>query len=144
MSTSIIAKCPDCNNESLYKGHAQRPRIVCSKCKKKFYVSTQSTQEDIGESKINSPKNSGFSPQSIPPQNTTQEPTFIDDPDELLISVAIRELNKPNPDSRWANILIACKKEKITNKTNVMDQFKQLPTKALIGILKKNLQDVLS
>ena len=82
-------------------------------------------------------------PKSIPP-NTDQEHQFIDDPDELLISVAIRELNKPNPDSRWANILIACKKEKITNKTNVIDQFKQLPTKALINLLSKNLLEELS
>lgn len=79
---------------------------------------------------------------SIPPQDTTQQaPPFIDDPDELLISVAIRELNKPNPDSRWANILIACKKEKITNKTDVMEQFRQLPTKALVNLLSKNLQE---
>ena len=76
---------------------------------------------------------------SIPPQDTVL--SFIDDPDELLLSTAIRELNKPNPDPRWATILINCKKEQITNKKNVMDQFRQLPTKALVNILKANLQE---
>lgn len=146
MSTSIIAKCPGCNNEFLYKGHAKRPRPTCSKCKLKFYLSTQNNhvstpstprkKRTIGE--VDS------SPPSIPPKNTPQEPRFIDDPDELLLSVAVRELNKLNPDSRWASILIACKKEKITNKTDVMDQFKQLPTKALISLLKKNSLEELS
>ena len=87
--------------------------------------------------KTNNKKNRASQP--ISPKLDT--PQFIDDPDELLMSVAIRELNKPNPDSRWANILIACKKEKITNKTNVMDQFRQLPTKALVTLLSKNLQE---
>ena len=77
---------------------------------------------------------------SIPPQNT-EEARFIDDPDELLISVAIRELNKPNPDSRWANILISCKKEKINIKSEVLDKFKQLPTKALVSLLSKSSQE---
>ena len=97
---------------------------------------------------VKSPKNnnvnttkSNVKKKSIPPQNTTQEYQFIDDPDELLISVAIRELNKPNPDSRWANILISCKKEKITTKSDVIDQFKNLPTKALVSLLNKSSQE---
>ena len=71
-----------------------------------------------------------------PPQEIT---AFIDDPNELLMSVAIRELNKPDPDPRWANILIACKKENITIRNEMLDQFKQLPTKALVSLLNKNL-----
>lgn len=66
---------------------------------------------------------------------------FIDDPDELLMSVAIRELNKAKPDPRWASILINCKKENITNKNLVLEEFKQLPTKALVSLLSKNLQE---
>ncbi len=61
---------------------------------------------------------------------------FIDDPNELLLSTAIRELNKPNPDPRWANILISCKKEKITTESEVIDQFKQQTTQTLVNILK--------
>lgn len=106
----------------------QRPRRSCPTCHK----SCDLTKKNIKQ-------------KSIPPQNTTQQaPQFIDDSDELLLSVAKRELNKPNPDPRWANILISCKKEKITSKNEVIDQFKQASTKALIGLLKKSLQDVLS
>ena len=74
-----------------------------------------------------------------PPQR--KEPSFIDDPNELLLSVAIRELNKPNPDPRWASILINCKKEKITNTNEVIDQFKNLPTQALVNLLNKSSQE---
>jgi hypothetical protein len=71
---------------------------------------------------------------SPPLENTS----FINDPDELLMSVAVRELNKPAPDPRWANILINCKKENITIKNEMLEQFKQLPTKALVSLLNKN------
>ena len=64
-------------------------------------------------------------------------PQFIDDPDELLMSVAVRELNKANPDPRWASILINCKKENISHKSEVIEQLQKLPTKNLIEILKK-------
>ena len=72
----------------------------------------------------------------------SQPPTdFIDDPNELLMSVAIRELNRANPDPRWASILISCKKENISNKSEVLDQFNQLPTQALVNLLSKSLQE---
>ena len=74
---------------------------------------------------------------SIPPQDTTQELQFIDDPDELLMSVAVRELNKPSPDPRWASILINCRKENISIKSEVIDQLQKLPTKALTEMLRK-------
>ena len=74
-------------------------------------------------------------------KNPPQETSFIDDPNELLLSVAIRELNKPNPDPRWASILINCKKEKITNTNEVIDQFKNLPTQALVNLLNKSSQE---
>lgn len=66
--------------------------------------------------------------------------TYKDDPDELLMSVAIRELNKPQPDPRWASILINCKKENITTKSEVLEEFKQLPTQVLVNLLSKSLQ----
>lgn len=76
-------------------------------------------------------------PKSIPPQNTPQDALrFIENPDELLLSTAIRELNKPNPDPRWATILINCKKENISTKTEVIDKFKQLSIQARVNILK--------
>jgi len=42
----MIAICPDCNHEFLYKGHAKRPRVHCPKCKKRFYIATQTTQKE--------------------------------------------------------------------------------------------------
>ena len=76
---------------------------------------------------------------SIPPQDTTQALQFIDDPNELLLSTAIRELNKPSPDPRWATILINCKKENISTKSEVIEQFNQLPTQTLVNLLSKSL-----
>jgi hypothetical protein len=49
---------------------------------------------------------------STPPLNSK----FIDDPEELILSVSIRELNKPDPDVRWANLLVNALKSKITIK----------------------------
>ena len=43
-SQSIIAKCPKCSEEKIYKGTAKRPRITCKKCGTRFYVLTPSTQ----------------------------------------------------------------------------------------------------
>ncbi len=48
MSMSIIARCPGCNNEFLFKTEAMRPRPHCPKCKYWFYIkkdNTQNTQE---------------------------------------------------------------------------------------------------
>ena len=127
-SQKLIAICPECKHEKIYNGTALRPRITCSECKTRYYLKTQKAQIE-SSSQIK---------KSIPPQNTAQEHSrFIDDPDELLMSVAIRELNKPNPDSRWATILIACRKENIAIKSEVIDQLQKLPTKALTEMLRK-------
>ncbi len=74
----------------------------------------------------------------IPP-DTPSHPhlKIIDDPDELLYSVAIRELNKTTPDPRWATILIQCRKEIGKRTGEVLDQLQKLPTKALVEMLKK-------
>lgn len=128
-SQKLIATCPKCKKETIYKGTAKRPRITCKECKTRFYLLTQLTQKKKSKKKKQ---------KSIPPQNTPLQ--FIDDPDELLLSTAIRELNKPNPDPRWATILINCKKENINTKSEVLDQFKQLPTQALVNLLNKSLQ----
>lgn len=126
-SQKLIAICPECKHETIYNGTALRPRITCKECKTRYYLTTQKTQKE--------------SKPSIPPQNTTQEALrFIDNPDELLLSTAIRELNKPNPDPRWATILINCKKEKITTKTEVIEEFRQQPTQLIVNLLNKSLQ----
>ena len=99
----------------------QRPRRSCPTCHK----SCDLTKTNVKQ-------------KSIPPQNTAQEERpFIDDPDELLMSVAVRELNKPNPDPRWANVLITTRKENIgTSKKegNIRSKFKSMNIKDIAKI----------
>ena len=67
----------------------------------------------------------------------SQPPNFIDDPDELLMSVAVRELNKPNPDPRWANVLITTRKENIgqsKKEGKIRSQFKSMNIKDIAKI----------
>ena len=136
MSRSQIGTCPNCNHEQLYKGTAKRPRMTCKKCHTRYYLTGS---HDSKESKIAIPTSTNKR-QFIPPQD---ENGFIDDPDELLISVAIRELNKPNPDPRWASILLGCKKENVQLRTQRLESFKNLPTTALVNLLSKNLPEEL-
>lgn len=109
----------------------QRPRKSCPKCHKMADLQRKTSPQGK-PSKVYS---------SSDKQKDPEVSKYLDDPDELLLSTAIRELNKPNPDPRWATILINCKKEKITTKKDVLDQFKQLPTLALVNILNKSLRE---
>ena len=84
--------------------------------------------------------NAAYSSSNAPPSHPH---AFIDDPDELLMSVAKRMLNMPNPDPRWATILINCLKENIQDKNEVSEQLRNVPTQSLVNILKKSSQDVL-
>ena len=72
-----------------------------------------------------------------PPEGDNAPSPIIDDPDELLYSVAIRELNRAQPDPRWASILIQCRKEIGKRKNEMIDQLQKLPTKQLVEILEK-------
>lgn len=126
-SQSIIAKCPECDHEFIYNGTAKRPRVTCPECHKRFYITI------INDSKGIDSIDSDHSHEFIPPKHDE----FIDDPNELLMSVAIRELNKKSPDPRWATILINCKKENITMKDEVIDKLQKLPTKNITEILKR-------
>ena len=118
----------------------QRPRKACPKChricdlavSKKMDVSSHGEQSPTSSHNINHDQSSA---------RIDVSPNYIDDPDELLMNVAIRELNRPKPDPRWASILINCKKENITTKSEVLEQFKQLPTQALVNLLSKSLQE---
>jgi hypothetical protein len=128
-----LQKEPTLTNKQLYnlnpKGNRTSIRVYANEVRNK--TNSGITPKNNHNSTLKPSKPS-------PPQETA---TFIDDPNELLMSVAVRELNKPDPDPRWANILISCKKENITIKNEMLDQFKQLPTKALVSLLNKNLQD---
>lgn len=71
-----------------------------------------------------------------PPHN------YTNDPDELLMSVSIRMLNKPEPDPRWANILLSCRKENISNKNEAMEEYSALPNSALSMLLKQSRESM--
>ena len=131
--------CPYCGNNQTYKPRKEVPKdphTKCSKCKREFKFKVGNPDQTIVEKKAKI-----VDKKSTPAKGSISPTTFIDDPDELLLSVAIRELNRPNPDSRWATILINCKREKITTKSEVLDQFKQLPTQALVNLLSKSLRE---
>ena len=121
---------PNAKNPDLYEKFKGESHNSLRTYKNQFFNSQ--SQLDI------SPITKQSKPQFIPPQIE-----YTDDPDELLLSVAIRELNKPDPDPRWASILINCKKEKITTKGAAFEQFKNLPTQALVNLLSKNSQEEL-
>ena len=134
-SQKLIAICPECKHESIYNGTALRPRITCKECKTRFYLTTQKAQKPKSQSKQ----------KSIPPQDTTQALQFIDDPDELLMSVAMRELNKPNPDPRWANVLITTRKENIgqsKKEGKIRSQFKSMDIKDIAKISSGRPTDI--
>lgn len=64
---------------------------------------------------------------------------FIDDPVELLTDVCIRKLNAPDPDSRWASILL-----QLLDKTNNLE-FKDRSEAQLRSQLKnKSISDLIS
>jgi len=79
---------------------------------------------------------------TIPPLLTPDgsDHPYIDDPDELLYSVSIRELNKPNPDARWATILLQAKKQNITQKGDDT-QLQRQSISTLVSKLKEKLPD---
>ena len=103
-----------------------------------YYDKRRCVRRKSKKSKIkNKPNSTQKQSISDPPQETTG---FIDDPNELLMSVAVRELNKPNPDPRWANILISCKKENITIIGDDIESFRKLPNEVLANLLNKSKQ----
>lgn len=70
---------------------------------------------------------------------------YIDDPDELLMSVSTRELNKPDPDPRWASILISVRKENIgksKREGKIRSKFKSMNIKDIAKILSEKQNDI--
>lgn len=92
---------------------------------------------------LNTPKKKKV-PKSIPPQNTPQERDIIDDPNELLMSVSMRELNKSNPEVRWANILLQLldktKQLEAKSKSEVQSKLKQYSITELIELRKRLIE----
>lgn len=86
-----------------------------------------------------------------PPQGgLSRPPEFIDDPNELLMSCAKRQLNKKNPDVKWATILVNILKETKQlatinkEKSEIQSKLKQYSTEDLTRLRKRltgNLQE---
>lgn len=133
MGQSLVAICPKCKHKEVYEGQAKRPRIHCEECKHRYYITTQKTQKDVIK------KTHDQKPAIFDSNN------FIDDPDELLMSVAVRELNRPNPDPRWANVLITTRKENIgqsKKEGQIRSKFKSLNIKDIAKISSRKPIDI--
>lgn len=121
----------DITFKAAYDPKVQRPRRACPKCHKVVDIKKNSKKKNM----------------PIPPQNSigkgeTASPTqIIDNPNELLITTAIRELNKSSPDVRWAtillNILDKSKQLEIKTQEGVMDKYKRMDIATRLELLKK-------
>ena len=119
--------CTFCGHNQIYSPRSEKipkkPHTTCKSCNKDFSIDIS-----ISENVPRIPKNT--KPTLL--KNKDQKPAifdtpnFITDPNELLMSCAMRELNKSNPEVRWATILL-----------NVLDKTKQLQTKTSSDTLSK-------
>ena len=135
--------CPYCGNNQIYQPRKEVPKdphTKCSKCKREFKFKVGDPAKTIVENKS---KKVDKKKKSIPPKNTTT--TFIDDPDELLLSVSMRMLNKPEPDPRWANVLITTRRENIgksKKEGNIQSKFKSMSISEVSKILARKQENI--
>lgn len=136
-------KCPYCGNNQIYQPRKNPPKLPhtkCKECKREFNFKVDNPDKTIVE-KV--------------PKPHDQKPAifdnsiFIDDPNELLMSCAIRVLNKENPDVRWGTILVNILKETKQleainyDRDEIQSKLKQYSTEDLVKLRKKltgNLQ----
>ena len=137
-------KFPDKTNSFYYKqfpkGNQSTIRSYKHRCKNNR--STHATDVATNNKSRNSSRNIT---KSIPPNTEFSQIPFIDDPDELLMSVAIRELNKPKPDPRWANVLITTRRENIglsKKEGYIQSKFKSLSIKEVAKISSMKPTDI--
>lgn len=88
----------------------QRPRKSCPKCHKMVGLVVTKKKKKKAQGQI------------LDPPKTDDE--IIDDPNELLMSCAMRELNKSTPNVRWGNILLS-----------LLDKTNQLVSKTKEGVM---------
>lgn len=121
-------------------------KVVPGLTKSNFYKIKKQWREDGG--RVDTKKGSDPRPKNKsqkPPFDHVRDggsdlPDYIDDPDELLMSVAIRELNRPDPSYQWANILLAAKKQKITVQGDE-NELQRQSISTLVSKLKEKLPD---
>lgn len=137
--------CTHCGSTQIYKPRKdkipKKPHTTCKKCSKDFNINFE-TSEKI--SKV--PKNNKSTVKNKKAPSTphrTDDNKIIEDPNELLMSVAVRELNKQEPNVRWATILVNILKETkqleaiSIAKSEVQSKLKQYSTEDLIRLRKK-------
>ena len=135
-------ECQKCKSKEVYKPRKELPKDPHTKC-------SQCGQENHFKDGDLEALNSGDSRNKIikksKPLGVSDPPTtFIDDPDELLLSVSMRELNKPDPDPRWGNLLIAVRKENIgisKKEGKIRSKFKSMNIKDIAMILSTKQKD---
>jgi len=121
-----------------------RPRKRCPSCHKPRDILRKkkelSDQISGGENSLPEEKNQ--TTKSTKKSHNLSTTSFIDEPNELLLNTAVRELNKPIPDVRWANILLQLldKSDKLNIKTTsekeAMEKLRQMPMEALLNLRK--------
>ncbi len=131
--------CTLCGHNQIYSPRnsktPKKPHTTCKSCGKDFSI-------DLGLSETipRIPKNTKptlLKKKAKDHLNPPEISDFIDDPDELLMSVSTRELNKKNPDPRWASILISVRKENIgksKREGNIRSKFKSMDIKDIAKI----------
>lgn len=141
-TSRVVVHCTFCDLPYNYDKPEVIPtnaRIYCIECKKQFRFkrqlsTSQTNQKENVIQKVHDQKPAIFDTSKI-----------IDDPDELLMSVAMRELNKPNPDPRWANVLITTRRENIgysKKEGKIRSQFKSMNIKNIAKILYTKPKDI--
>ena len=112
------------------------PRVHCVQCDVNFRVPKKIISEILKES-----NNNGRRGKNTPSTKNVSNPLstdFIDDPDELLYSVSIRELNREQPDPRWANILLSCREKIHKTKKQRQEALQNKPTDKLLHMIEKS------
>jgi len=130
--------CSLCGHNQIYSPHnsktPKKPHTTCKSCGKDFSIDIGISEIIPRVPKITKPTLLKKKVQGQIPPRTDD---FIDDPDELLMSVSIRQLNKPDPDARWASILIQVRKENLgqsKKEGNIRSKFKSMNIKDIAKI----------
>lgn len=142
--------CGFCRHTQIYSPRGtkvpKKPHTNCKKCGKDFSIHIE-TSDPIP--KVPEITKSALLKDKGQKSAVFDDSKFIDDPNELLMSDAIRELNKEHPDVRWATILVNILKEtkqlEAVNKDReeVQSKLKQYSTEDLVKLRKRltgNLQ----
>ena len=104
LSQEIIAICPKCNDKTIYEGQAKRPRITCSECHTRFYISTPKTQKITKPNPKQPPQVEGLAPPPTNPINAVRDPVGF------VTSIITEELMKTR-DVRWATLFVSVLRE---------------------------------